>query len=55
MKNIEKPITSVTDDERSGILEMLIGLHVNSYSYDDITDNPCPFKIKNREKDNKYV
>jgi hypothetical protein len=34
---------------------MLLGLDVDPYSYDDITDNPWPFKIRNRVKENKYI
>jgi hypothetical protein len=30
----------VIDDEWSGMLDMLIGLDGDPYSYDDITDNP---------------
>jgi hypothetical protein len=57
MKNTEKkkPITKVTDDEWSGTLEMLLGLNDDLYSYNDITDNMWSFKIKNKEKENKYV
>jgi hypothetical protein len=55
MKNIEKSITWVTDDEWSGTLEMLFGLDVNPFSYDNITDNLWPFKTRNMEKENKYV
>jgi hypothetical protein len=39
MKNIEKPITRVTDDEWSGTLVTLFGLDGDLYSYEDITDN----------------
>jgi hypothetical protein len=55
LKNIEKPITWVTDDEWSGTVEMLLGLDADQYSYDNITDNLWPFKIRNREKENKYI
>jgi hypothetical protein len=51
----KKPITKVTDDEWSGTLEMLLGLNDDLYSYNDITDNMWSFKIKNKEKENKYV
>jgi hypothetical protein len=50
MKNIEKPITGMTDDELRGTLEILLGLDDDPYSYEDITDNPWSFKIRNREK-----
>jgi hypothetical protein len=40
LKNTGKPIIGVTDDEWSGTVEMLLGLDVDPYSYDDITDNP---------------
>jgi hypothetical protein len=40
MKNTEKPIIGVIDDEWSGALEMLLGLDGDPYSYEDITDNP---------------
>jgi hypothetical protein len=50
MKSTGKPITWVTDNEWSGTVEMLLGLDVDPYSYDDITDNPWLFKIRNREK-----
>jgi hypothetical protein len=39
MKNIGKSIIGVTDDEWSRTLEMLIGLDVDPYSYDDIINN----------------
>jgi hypothetical protein len=55
MKNTGKPITRVTDDEWSELLEMLLGLDVDPYSYDDITNNMWPFKTKNRRKENEYV
>jgi hypothetical protein len=55
MKNTEKPITWVIDDEWSGTLEMLLGLDGNQYSYEDITDNPWTFKIRNRGKENEYI
>jgi hypothetical protein len=45
----------VTDDEWSGTVEMLLGLDVDPYSYDDITDNLWPFKTRNREKENEYI
>jgi hypothetical protein len=35
----KKPITGVSDDEWSGMLEMLLRLNDDLYSYDDITDN----------------
>jgi hypothetical protein len=50
MKNIRKPIIGVIDDEWSGTLEMLLGLDDDPYSYEDITDNPWSFKIRNEEK-----
>jgi hypothetical protein len=31
-------------------MEMLRGLNVDPYSYDNITDNPWPFKTRNRGK-----
>jgi hypothetical protein len=34
---------------------MLLGLDVDPYSYDDITDNPWPFKTRNRGKENEYI
>jgi hypothetical protein len=55
MKNIEKSIIGMTDDELRGTLEILLGLDDNSYSYEDITDNSWSFKIRNREKENEYV
>jgi hypothetical protein len=36
----------MTDDDWSGTVEMLLRLDADPYSYDDITDNPWPFKIK---------
>jgi hypothetical protein len=45
----------VTDDEWSGTVEMLLGLDTNPYSYDDITDNPWPFKTRNRGEENEYI
>jgi hypothetical protein len=45
----------VTDDDWSETVEMLLGLDADPYSYDDITDNPWPFKIKNRGKENEYT
>jgi hypothetical protein len=45
----------VTDDKWYGMVEMLLGLDVDPYSYDDITDNPWPFKTRNRGKDNEYI
>jgi hypothetical protein len=45
----------VTDNEWNGTLEMLLGLNDDPYSYDDITDNLWPFKIRNKEKTNEYV
>jgi hypothetical protein len=45
----------VTDDDWSGTVEMLLGLDADPYSYDDITDNPWSFKIKNRGKENEYT
>jgi hypothetical protein len=50
MKNMEKPITGVTDDEWGGTLEMLLGLDADQYSYPDITDNLWPFKTRNKGK-----
>jgi hypothetical protein len=47
MKNIEKSITRVTDDEWSGMVEILCGLDADPYSYDDITNNLWLFKIRN--------
>jgi hypothetical protein len=40
----------VTDNEWSGTLKMLLGLDVNPYSYDDITDNMWQFKTRNGGK-----
>jgi hypothetical protein len=37
------------------MVEMLLGLDVNPYSYDDITENPWPFKTRNRGKENEYI
>jgi hypothetical protein len=45
----------VTDDEWSGTVEMLLRLDVGPYSYDNITDNPWPFKTRNRGKENEYI
>jgi Plant mobile domain len=45
----------VTDDEWSGTVEMLLGLDIDPYSYDDIIDNPWPFKIRNRGNESKYI
>jgi hypothetical protein len=45
----------VTDDDWSRTVEMLLGLDVDPYSYDDITDNSWPFKTKNRGKENEYI
>jgi hypothetical protein len=45
----------VTDDDWSGTVEMLLGLDDDPYSYDDITDNPWPFKIKNKGEENEYT
>jgi hypothetical protein len=45
----------VTDDEWSGTVEMLLGLDADPYSYDDITDNSWPFKIRNRGEENEYI
>jgi hypothetical protein len=39
MKNIEKIITWMTDNEWSRTLGMLLGLDDDPYSYDDIIDN----------------
>jgi hypothetical protein len=51
MKNTKKkPITWVTDNKWSGTVEMLLGLDVDPYSYDSITDNLWSFKIRNRGK-----
>jgi hypothetical protein len=36
-------------------VEMLLWLDVDPYSYDDITDNPWSFKIKNMGKENEYI
>jgi hypothetical protein len=47
MKNTGKPIIEVIDDEWNGTVEMLFGLDVDPYSYDNIIDNTCPFKIRN--------
>jgi hypothetical protein len=56
MKNTGKPIIWVTNDEWSGMVKMLLGLDVNPYNYDDITDNPWSFKTKkNRGKENEYI
>jgi hypothetical protein len=49
-KKYKKPIILVTDDEWSGTLEMLLGLNGDSYSYNQITDNPWPSKTKNKRK-----
>jgi hypothetical protein len=40
MKNAEKLIIGVTNDEWIKMLEMLLGLDVDPYNYDDIIDNP---------------
>jgi hypothetical protein len=45
----------VTNNEWSGMVEILLGLDADPYSYDDITDNSWPFKIRNRRKENKYI
>jgi hypothetical protein len=45
----------VTDDEWSGMLEMVLWLDADPYSYDDITDNSWPFKIRYEGKENEYV
>jgi hypothetical protein len=45
----------VTDDEWSGTVEMLIGLNIDPYNYQDITDNPWPFKTSNMGKENKCI
>jgi hypothetical protein len=45
----------VTDDEWSGTVEMLLGLNSIPYIYQDITDNPWPFKIRNKRKENEYM
>jgi hypothetical protein len=55
MKNTGKPIIWVIDDDWSGTIEMLLGLDVDPYSYDDIIDNLWPFKTRNRGKDNEYM
>jgi hypothetical protein len=55
MKNTGKPITGVIDDEWSGMVEMLLGLDVDPYNYDDITNNLWSFKIRNRGKENEYI
>jgi hypothetical protein len=34
---------------------MLLGLDVDPYSYDDIIDNPWPFKTRNMGKENEYI
>jgi hypothetical protein len=34
---------------------MLLGLNDDLYRYNDITDNLWSFKIKNKEKENKYI
>jgi hypothetical protein len=34
---------------------MLLGLDGDPYSYDDITDNSLPFKIRNKGKENEYI
>jgi hypothetical protein len=55
MKNTEKSITWLTDDQWSKTLEMLLWLDVDPYNYDDIIDNSWSFKIRNRGKDNEYI
>jgi hypothetical protein len=35
MKDTGKPITWVADEEMSGMVEMLLGLDADPYSYDD--------------------
>jgi Plant mobile domain len=54
-KNIKKSIPGVIEDEWSGILKILLGLNADPYSYNDITNNPWLFKIRNKEKENEYV
>jgi hypothetical protein len=34
---------------------MLLGLDADPYSYDDITENPWQFKIRNMGKNNEYI
>jgi hypothetical protein len=55
LKNIEKSIIGVSDDEWSETVEMLLRLDADLYSYDDITDNTWPFKIRNMGKENEYI
>jgi hypothetical protein len=55
MKNTEKPITEVTNDEWSRTLEIFLGLDVDPYSFDNIIDNPWLFKTRNMGKENKYI
>jgi hypothetical protein len=55
MKNTEKIITWMTDNEWSRTLGMLLGLDDDPYSYDDIIDNLWPFKTNNKRKENEYV
>jgi hypothetical protein len=45
----------VTDDEWSGMVEMLLVLDTDPYSYDDITNNPWPFKTRNMGKENEHI
>jgi hypothetical protein len=55
MKNTEKLIIGMTDDEWSGTVEMFLRLDADPYSYDDITDNPWPFTIRNNGEENEYI
>jgi hypothetical protein len=55
MKNTEKLIIGIIDDEWSETLEMLIVLDGNPYRYDDITDNVWSFKTSKMKKENEYV
>jgi Plant mobile domain len=43
----------VTDEEWSRTVE--IGLNNDPYNYQDITDNPWPFKTRNMRKKNEYI
>jgi hypothetical protein len=45
-----KAITDVTNENWSETLELLLGLSVDPYGYQELTNNPCSFKIRNKEK-----
>jgi hypothetical protein len=45
----------VTDDKWYGMVEMLLGLDADPYSYEDITNNLWPFKTRSRGKENEYI